>query len=291
MKSISWIRRLIHGTKNHTWAFIVTIFATYSVGWALVEPIIAIIPSLSPIFTGWSRFLALLGISILISTIKISQPVKLRFHLQNNVIEIVFDDLFVQQGIKVIPVSTYMHEIEIIPSSLQAIVMNRIVKSDEGTKGYEKYKAILNEALTSKPHTVGIRLPERGTEKRYPVGTTALIEFGEEEYLLFAVTKTELKGHIPSNNCSLSELWGALEAMWISAKSESRGKDINIPLLGGGIIGISVPPSRLLEVNLLAILNVVTQVNKITTGTIRIVLHPSYFEHIDLTAYKSVWNH
>ncbi len=53
--------------------------------------------------------------------------------------------------------------------------------------------------------------------------------------MFVAVTKTELKGHIPPDNCDILTLFSALNYMWSEARVEARGMDVNIPLLGGAL--------------------------------------------------------
>ena len=124
-------------------------------------------------------------------------------------------------------------------------------------------------------------------EKYYPLGTSAFIQKGDEQYLMVAVTETELRDYIESDNCSVTDLWIALEKMWIKAQQVSHGNDINIPLLGAGVTGIVLPPTQLLELNLIALLNALIKTQtRITSGEIRIILYHTYFEEIDLSSIK-----
>ena len=85
-------------------------------------------------------------------------------------------------------------------------------------------------------------------------------------------------------------MWNALEVLWQKVQIYSRGHPINIPLLGSGVTGIRLNPSQILELNLLAIANVIEESGKITTEEIRIVLHPKYIETIDLRNFQNLWN-
>ncbi len=53
--------------------------------------------------------------------------------------------------------------------------------------------------------------------------------------------------------------------------------------------GIRLDPTRLLELNLLAIINSLEEGGKITTEEIRIILHPKYIEDINLNDFQSMW--
>jgi hypothetical protein len=110
-----------------------------------------------------------------------------------------------------------------------------------------------------------------------------------QDYILFSLTETELKGHIPQDNCNISKMWIALEKLWEAARVHSRGQAINIPLIGSGVTGIRLNPSHLLEINLLSIASAIQESGKITTEDIRIILHPKYIEDINLNDFQSLW--
>lgn len=126
-------------------------------------------------------------------------------------------------------------------------------------------------------------------ERLYPLGTTALMEFEDHEFLFFAITWTEQKGHIPDDNCSTTNMWLALEKYWQEARKYALGKDINIPLIGSGITGVDLLPLHILELNFLSILSSISQRGKITTGEIRVILHPSIHSSIDLKLLEQLW--
>jgi len=127
-------------------------------------------------------------------------------------------------------------------------------------------------------------------ERLYPLGTTAVMELDGDNFLLFAVTWTELMGHIPDDNCNVTKLWLALERFWHETRKYALGQDVNIPLIGNGITGIRLDPIHILELNLLALLNAISEKGKITSGEIRIVLYPPTHFGIDLHLVQKIWN-
>lgn len=269
--------------------FFINIFAAYGIIWAILDPIMSIIPSFQNYFSGWDRYLIMLAISIVIGIIRINRPDEIILRVQNSTIVITFGDLFVQKGIRVIPVSQYMYEMDVVPSSLQAIVIRKFIEESEGLQGADAYKNALDDGLHDKLAQEFVRFSEKGTEKFYELGTTAILKHAGEIYLYFAATKTEMKGQIPADNCSLVKLLTALECMLDEARVQSRGQDINIPLIGSGMAGINLSPMRTLELNLLAILSSLVDKGNITTGNIRIILHKKYFEQIDLDYFRRSW--
>lgn len=276
--------------KPNWQTFIIHSFAVFGIGWAILEPLFAFFPSLSSTVTGWYWYIGLVIISLAIGAFQARPQNKLYFQIGNNRIEIVFGDLFKQPGIKVIPVSTFLYETEVYESSLQRIVINEITSGAELLQGLIDYEELLNQASKSQqPLVDSLRDPTRISEPQYPVGTTATIRHNRQIYLYLALTKTELKNRIPDDNCNVTQLWNALEAMWVSTKNEARGQDINIPLLGSGATGINLKSNRLLELNLLSLRDAILTNGQLTTGTIRIVLYRPKHGNINLKEYASLW--
>jgi hypothetical protein len=284
-------QRIYIGVISSPIKLFTTVFFIYSAAWVLLEPIVALVPEASPYLVGINRFAILVGFSLIIGLWQIARPTVVSFQFQNNKISIEFGDLFKQEGFKVIPVSRYMNETEVVSSSLQAKVIRKYLESNEGTKGIEDYLKSLDKGLERKPHEIIERGAERGIERYYPLGTSALIDNRNEQYLLIAITETELAGHIPENNCSTTNLWIALETFWKEMPVVLRGQNISIPLLGGGISGIRLSPNHLLAMNILAILNAIVDKGKITNGEIKIILHPQYLDKIDLNNFKKMGLH
>lgn len=127
------------------------------------------------------------------------------------------------------------------------------------------------------------------TDRLYPLGTTAFMKSGKENFLFFAITWTELRGYIPDDNCSVTNMWVALEKFWHEARKYAHGEAINVPLIGSGITGINLKPIHILELNLLAILNSITRRGKITSNEIRIVLYPPKHSKVDLKSIQQIW--
>jgi hypothetical protein len=277
------------GIKRHPIKFIIFSFAVYAAIWTILEPILSIIPQTSAFFSGWQKFFSLVFISVVIGLYRIASPREITLKHSSSVIRVAFGDLFLQEGFKVIPVSRYFFETEIVETSLQNMVIRKFIQSEEGEKGLRKYKECLLASLKNKNFEETFRQVTKQKERVYPLGTTALIELKSEKFLLFAVTQTELKGCIPPDNCNVTDMWTALEEFWREARIHARGQAVNLPLLGSGITGINLSPIRILELNLLAILNSIVEGGKITTSEIRIILHHNYFEDIDLDQIAALW--
>ena len=85
-------------------------------------------------------------------------------------------------------------------------------------------------------------------------------------------------------------MWIALEKFWHETRRFALDQDINIPLIGSGIIGINLEPIHLLELNLLAIYNAIMEKGRITTGKIRIVLYPPVHSGLNLDLVQRIWS-
>lgn len=288
MSNYGFLYRIILGIRQKPLKVFVRVFITYAAIWTVLEPLIGIVPSAQKYFSGELKFFILLLVSTLMGLYKNAVPKERSIRYGNSVIKIVFGDLFSFSGIKAIPVSRYFFEVEIIPTSLQNKVIQFFVQSQEGSKGFDVYEKSLSLALQNELYQEVYRINTQRKEKYYPLGTTALLELNGNDYILFALAETELKGYVPSDNCNISKMWTALEAFWQEARVHSRGKPINIPLIGSGVAGIRLSPNRILELNLLAISNAIEEGGKITTEDIRVVLHPKYMETIDLDDFQSL---
>jgi len=290
MAKYGLLYRVILGLRQKPLRVLISIFIAYATIWAILEPLIGIVPQAGKYLSGELKFFILLFISTLIGLYRGAVPKDLIIQYGNSVIKIVFGDLFKVSGFKVIPVSRYFFEIEVVSTSLQHKIIQLFVQSQEGSKGFNTYEDSLSLALENEPYQEVYRSVLQRKDKYYPLGTSVPLDLDGETYILFALTETELKGCIAHDNCNTSKMWDALEILWQKARIYSRGNSINIPLIGSGVTGIRLSPSQILELNLLAIANAIEESGKITTEEVRIVLHPKYMEVINLGDFQSLWN-
>lgn len=284
------MNKFIVGLKRNPIKLVVSIFITYSICWTILEPILGMVKSAEIYLVGWNKYIFLLLISICVGIYRVIPTNEISINYNNSKIKIVFGDLFQYEGFKAIPVSRFFFETEVVISSLQHIVIDKFYKNSEGVRGLENYKEKLSNALQDQQFEIVRREILGQDEKYYKLGTTACINLNENnEFLLFAITKTEMRGHIPEINCNSTKMWIALDKFWNEARKHSRGKSINIPLIGSGITGINLSPIRILELNLLSILNSITEKGQITANEIRIILHNNYFDQIDLSLIEKTW--
>ena len=281
--------RIILGLKQKPLKVCLSIFVAYAAIWTILEPLLGIVPAAVQYLSGELKFVVLLIISILIGLYRSAVPVDLSILYGNSVIKILFGDLFAFDGITAIPVSRHFFETEVVTTSLQHKVIQSFVQSQEGTKGFDVYEKRLSIALENESYKEIYRGNTQIPEKYYSLGASAFLDIRGQDYLLFALTESEVKGYIPKDNCNVSKMWTALEVFWRSARIHSRGNSVNIPLIGSGVTGIRLNPRQILELNLLAISNAIEEAGKITTEEIRIILHPKYIDILNLNDFQSLW--
>ena len=290
MKHSGFLGRIIIGFKRKPLKFFMNTFIVYVTIWAILEPIIGIVPNATHYFSGEIKFFALLFASVCVGLYRNAVPNEIHIRYRNSSITVIFGDLFSFDGFKVIPVSRFFFETQAVPTSLQNKLIQMFLQSREGGEGLALYNHSLYIALQEARYHEVYRDATRQQEKYYPLGTTAILELNGQSYMLFALAETELKGHIPNDNCNISRMWIALEAFWEEARIQSRGRSVNVPLIGSGVTGIRLNSTRLLELNLLAIANAIEEGGKITTEEVRLILHPKYMEDINLSDFKDIWN-
>jgi Domain of unknown function (DUF6430) len=270
--------------------FFTSTFIAYAAIWTILEPLISIVPPVEKYFSGELKFFTLILVSSLIGFYRNSIPQEIIIKHSNSLIKVIFGDLFSFDGLKAIPVSRYFFETGVVQTSLQNKLIQMFQQSNGVSEGLDIYKKRLSDALQVEPFQEKFRNVTQQKEKYYSLGTTAILKLDDRDYMLFALTETELKGHIPKDNCDVSKMWTALEIFWEQARIHARGESVNIPLIGSGVTGIRLNPTRILELNLLAIANAIEKGGKITTEEVRVILHPKYIEDINLNDFQSIWH-
>ena len=290
MPENKFLERVIIGFKKKPLNFILNAFIIYTVIWSLVEPLIGFMPSLGNLIPQSLKIVLLISGSIVLGLIRNAIPNEIKIKYDNSIIRIKFGDLFLTEGLNVIPVSRFFLETQVVKTSLQNILINKFIDSEGHSIGLGLYLKSLSRALETSNFDYIARRNDVGREQYYPLGTTAQLRLRNGEYLLFALTETEIEEFIKADNCDATNMWIALEEFWKNARRMSRGRNINIPLLGSGVTGIRMNAKQILEFNLLAIVNALEAGGRITTGDISIILYtPKYLEEINLSDFSNMW--
>ena len=105
---------------------------------------------------------------------------------------------------------------------------------------------------------------------------------GQKEALSGKSRLSTLKG-----SADIPELWMALVGLWNQVRISAGGHPVAAPLLGGGLSGVGLPGTQLLQLMILFIVNE-TKKRKITND-IHIILADDRFDEIDLAGITTNW--
>jgi hypothetical protein len=272
---------LWRGIYRHPWKTAQYIFTSFSVIFTLVKAITYFIPAIK--FEGPIVLATAIVISIVFGLRKVWKPSRIEIPIAhcNTIIEVIFGDLFKQDGIRAIAVNEFFDSKLGKPVSDKSIHGIFIQKCFGGHP--EPFDKQVDEQLT-KIESQEVEKIE-GKSKCYPIGTTALLSVNQDRYLAFAFAKTDPKTCKASSDVTL--MWVALHRLWQRVRIESGGYPVNLPLVGSGLSGIGLPTRTLLD---LIILSAITETKeKEVTQRIRIVLHRDRFDAIDLRDIRRHW--
>lgn len=273
---------LIWGVKRHKWKTITYVFTCFSVICTGVAIVIQFFPKVR--ISGPAPLIAAILISFGWGLWRVWSPSKITVKIPNSstYLEIIFGDIFEQEGIRAIGVSEFF-ETElgqpVSDKSLHGIFLKRHFSGYQESLDKQIEAQLINEEWM----TVMQKL--EGKSRCFPIGTTALIKANDDRYILFALSKTDHKSCKVYSNIEL--VWRALHRLWERARIECNGNALNLPLVGSGLSGLNLPTRDLLN---LIILSAITESKaRQITHKVRIVLHRQRFEEIDLREVKQYW--
>lgn len=281
-ESVQSLNDLWFGITKHKWKTVSYVFTCFSVLFTVVKIITQFFPTVQ--ISGPAPLVVGIVISCAYGVWKVWKPSKATIDIAHSstCLQIVFGDLFAQEGIRAIGVSEFFETQlgqPVSDKSLHGVFLKRHFS------GYQdSIDKQLDAQLIGEPHTA-VTDKSVGKTLCYPIGTTALITANDDRYIWFALTKTN------HANCKVYSdvelLWRALHKLWQRARVECNGQPLNLPLVGSGLSGLNLPTRDLLN---LVILSVITEskAHEITQ-TIRIVLRRDRFEDIDLREVKEHW--
>jgi hypothetical protein len=268
--------------RRHPFLILVYGFTSFSVLSTLGQGIDFFVPGIE--LKGKFALWIVIAISAVYALKKIWKPSQIEICVANcnTTIEVVFNDLFKQDGIRAIAVN------EFFDSKLGRPVSDKSLHGIFIHKCFGGHPEPFDKQLADQLKTVqGKEVPDKveGKTKSYPIGATALILANQDKYLCFALAKSNPQDCKAFSDVTM--MWQALNDLWKRARSEANGYPINLPLVGSGLSGIGLPTRDLLN---LIILSAITETKaKPITDKIRIVLHRDRFEELDLRNVKKYW--
>jgi hypothetical protein len=278
MRSIKDLRR---GVTRHPWKAASYIFTAFSVLFTIIRGVTYFVPGVK--IQGPLPLVVVLVISVCYGLRKVWKPskIEIRIATTNTTIEVLFGDLFEQDGIRAIAVSEFFDSKlgkPVSDKSLHGIFLQKCFGGHQ-----ESFDRQVDEELKGVEGKEVAKV--EGKTKSFPIGTSALLTVNQDRYLAFAFAKADpetCKAH-----SDVTMMWVALNQLWQRARIESGGHPLNLPLVGSGLSGLNLPTRDLLN---LIILSAITETKaKQVTQKIRIVLHRDRFEELDLREVKEHW--
>ena len=278
---MNFINRTSLGIKRCGWKLLAYVFAGFSMAWTVVESLLELFPSVK--LEGYPPYLGLVFSGLIFAWWRIfpSKKATIRLKNTNTSVEVVFGDIFRENGHKVIPVNEYFDsEIgdPVSPLSLHGKFIQEVL---------DGRSSILDELVDTRLNAVPHELVPRhqGRDKKFQIGTTLVHDATATKYFLVALSRTDTE--TLKAKADVPDLWQALSGLWDKVRLEAGGSPVNIPLIGSGLSGVGLPPQQLLQIIMVSILDA-TKKREITPE-IRIVLHEHVFEHIQLDLIKKEW--
>ena len=270
------------GVTKHKWKTSVYIFTCFSVLFTVVEVLVQFFPAVR--ISGPVPLTAGIIISCGWGLWRVWKPSRIKIGIShsNSCLEILFGDIFEQEGVRAIGVSEFFETAlgpPVSDKSLHGAFLKRHFSGYQDSIDKQIESQLANERHTE------VADKSEGKTICYPIGATALINTNEDRYILFALTKTN------HENCKVYSdvelMWRALHRLWERARIECNGAALNLPLIGSGLAGLNLPTRDLLN---LVVLSAITEskAHEITR-TIRIVLRQDRFEDTDLREVKQHW--
>ncbi len=185
----------------------------------------------------------------------------------NEKIEVLFGDIFAQQGWKAIGVNEYFDSIvddrHVSAKSLHGQMLNNCW----GSNSQDWDNQIATDLKSIKPEEVSVR-PKPGKGTKYEIGTTAKAVTNSQKFLCVALANTNIETlQASANSMSFQK---ALRCMLVKAREVCSGEDLNIPLLGSGPSKTGIKHNIIVDLIVLAIFEE-SKKEKIT-DRIRIIL-------------------
>ncbi|MCS5723479.1 DUF6430 domain-containing protein [Herbiconiux sp. CPCC 203406] len=210
------------------------------------------------------------------------RPVEASFHIPNTKIRVVRGDLF-KQGTHIVvgTCDTFDTAFPFIsPNSVQGAYLNEVYRGDVGS-----LDAALNEQLVA-AHPVET-IGKAGKTVRYEVGTVIPLRAQALRHFFVAYTTMDLnnKAHGTADG-----LWKSLGNLWSSVRVNSNGTTVSIPVIGGGLSGLSpVLPSED-AIRFIALSFIIASRADPVCEELRIVALPALYDklnHLELQAFLS----
>lgn len=270
------------------WKYILSFFSALGLIWLIIESYIGLEGNNSNIsYYTFLKIAVTAGtIWFLIDGIIITGFLKSKISIplgkSDTIVEILYGDLFRQEGWKAIGVNDFFDSIvddkHIANNSLHGFMLNKYWDG----KIVDWDNQISNCLLSSNSKSVN-RIS--GKLERFPIGTTADVVQEGNKFLCVALTTTDVDSL--QTKADSKDLIVSVKGVLNKARTVCANDPLNFPLMGSGLSRIGIHPSILVDLMLTAILEE-TKINKVT-GIVRIVLPPNTCKDINLFQIEKDW--
>ncbi len=275
------------GLKRHPFRFFKSWFLAYSATWTVLSSLAFFFPVLRP--SSWSVWISL-GLALMVVgslfwglyRVRSRRSVRIRIKSIDTTVEVMFGDLFEAEGLKAIAVNEFFDSTlgePVARSSLHGQLIERMFQDRS-----EQFDKLVDEELRDILYEEAEHLP--GKRRKYPIGTTVVVDAGADRFLLPALCNTDVDTY--KAYCDIPMLLRALEGLWSTVRTRAGGQRVSVPLIGGGLSGIGLPPYQLLQLIILSI--VMANKEGHIRSEIHIILERKLIDEIDLDTLESQWS-
>jgi hypothetical protein len=269
------------GFKRHWQRFLVSVFLAFSAFWTIIESAAQFFPQLPA--KGWQAYLILIGISVVIGLVRIYQPKKIsiKINTSDTTLNIYYGDIFEAKGYTAIAVNEFFDSRLGDPVSVNSL-HGQVIK-----RFFGGHPEAFDSAVSRSLEGCDFEEVDRpiGNAKKYPIGSTACVSANEHKFLLFALSHTDVATFKAS--ADLATMIKSMHGLFEKSRNSTGGEKLTLSLIGGGISGVGLPATQLLQLIVLTIIDE-TKKRQICKQ-IDLVLHESRYKEIDLETIKRQW--
>ena len=268
---------------RHAKTFLLWAGATYGYVWILVESLGFFFQNFRLEGILWFGLFLIVPVSVGIWRASPIRRVEISIPASDSSFEIKFGNVFEGDGIIVVPVNEYFDgELgdHVSPTSLHGQLIQNVLggQSDAFFRLAHAALADIEPAETEVKRSSGHCI-------RYPIGTVARIGINQKKYLLAALSRTDLDSLKAS--ATLEDLVACLSGIWAGIRKYSGGMPVSMPLVGSGLSGVGLPPTKLIEILMTSFLYQ-TKKRKVA-DKVTLVLPDQMGAKIDLRDIKRSW--
>jgi hypothetical protein len=250
--------------------------ASYGFLWQILEPILGFIQIQ---FTGPWPYIVFVSTSLLISVFSIPRN-SITLKVNTGTIKIQSGDIFKSEGCRVIAVNEFFDSQLgnlVSPNSLHGKFINEVLGGQSAS-----FDSLVSDSLRGIDYEEINR--EEGNNKKYPIGTTSVVECNGIKYFLFALCQTEMDSN--KAFATKRDFKDATDTLLKQIRAHHNGCEVNIPLFGTGLSGVDLNPQQILNSIILAI----KLSDRLIAKKINIIIYNDLIKEIDFSLLKQDWN-